>query len=101
MPSGSARLSFDSTDSTWNGTPFFCRQRMPATVLSKVPLPLRVLRLRSWISRGPSMLTPMPTFHSRNSRHQSSFTSVPLVWKECFTLTDDGRSRSMVAKASR
>ena len=71
---------------------------MPAIVLSKVPAPLRVLRLASCSSRGPSMLTPTPTFQSRNSAHQSSSISMPLVWKACRTTTDGGRSRSIVGE---
>jgi len=39
--------------------------------------------------------------HSRKSRHHWASISMPLVWNECFTITDFGRIRSMVAKASR
>ena len=48
-------------------------------VLSKVPLPLRVLRWTSCNCCGPSMLTPTPTLQSRNKAHHSGLISVPFV----------------------
>jgi hypothetical protein len=53
---------------------------MPPIVRSKVPAPLRVLRLASCSSRGPSMLTPTVTRHSRIKSHHSLSSSMPLVW---------------------
>ncbi len=91
ISSGKSSAWRSSTESTLYSIPWRSSSSSPFITASKVPLPRRVTRLRSWMKRGPSRLTPTRAPSSRKKAHQPSSISMPLVWN-CWVNRDPPRS---------